>query len=175
VGVENFCSVHVSLVPQLGVVGEQKTKPTQHSVRTVRGLGLSPDVIVCRSSDPLTAGTKRKISMYCHVSPASVLGCHDVTNIYHVPLLLQKQGLMQVLCRRLSLPVPPIADARLDAWGKFADHVDHVRQNAGMLGVGWCIVVVVVVVVVLPCPSLFSTRRSACGNCGGGQVHRYGR
>eukprot|EP00007_Cunea_sp_BSH-02190019_P005615 CAMPEP_0174234522 /NCGR_PEP_ID=MMETSP0417-20130205/4250_1 /TAXON_ID=242541 /ORGANISM="Mayorella sp, Strain BSH-02190019" /LENGTH=609 /DNA_ID=CAMNT_0015312895 /DNA_START=29 /DNA_END=1855 /DNA_ORIENTATION=- len=131
VGVENFCSIHVSLVPQLGVVGEQKTKPTQHSVRTVRGLGLSPDVIVCRSSEPLTADTKRKISMHCHVPPASVLGCHDVTNIFHVPLLLQSQGLMQVLCRRLSLPVPPLQDECLAAWGRFADHVDEVRENGG--------------------------------------------
>ncbi|KAI5133270.1 Ctp Synthase 2 [Manis pentadactyla] len=67
--IENFCNIHVSLVPQHSATGEQKTKPTQNSVRVLRGLGLSPDLIICRSSTPIKMATKEKISMFCHVNP----------------------------------------------------------------------------------------------------------
>ncbi len=80
----HFCLLHVSLVPVIGVVGEQKTKPTQASVRELRALGLSPDVVVCRSTLPLTTETKKKMSMFCHVRPENVIGVHDVSNIYRV-------------------------------------------------------------------------------------------
>ena len=69
IGHDNFCLIHVSLVPVVGSVGEQKTKPTQSSVRDLRGLGLSPDIIACRSSKPILEDVKRKISMFCHVNP----------------------------------------------------------------------------------------------------------
>merc|ERR1719223_19957 len=69
VGRENFCLVHVSLVPVLGAVGEQKTKPTQHAIRELRSAGLTPDVITCRSSEELEEATKAKIGMFCHISP----------------------------------------------------------------------------------------------------------
>lgn len=72
VGLGNFMVIHVSLIPVVGSVGEQKTKPTQSSVRDLRGLGLSPDVIACRSSLPLETSIKDKISMFCHVPPSQV-------------------------------------------------------------------------------------------------------
>ncbi|KAI0511482.1 hypothetical protein KFK09_012112 [Dendrobium nobile] len=77
-GNENFCLVHVSLVPVLGVVGEQKTKPTQHSVRELRALGLTPDLLACRSAQPLREGTKEKLSQFCHVPVSNILNIHDV-------------------------------------------------------------------------------------------------
>ncbi|KAF7975673.1 hypothetical protein HWV62_8769 [Athelia sp. TMB] len=103
VGHDNFALIHVSLVPDMH--GEQKTKPTQATIHALRGLGLLADLIACRlvSSTPLMASTKEKISMFCHVSPGQVLGVHDVSSVYHVPLLLQSQGLVPYLRKRLNL------------------------------------------------------------------------
>ncbi|KAM9993029.1 hypothetical protein ACTFIY_010452 [Dictyostelium cf. discoideum] len=103
VGIENFCLMHVSLVPVLGVVGEQKTKPSQQSIRELRSLGLSPDFCLCRSTQPLTEETKKKISLFCHVAPDNVIGVHDVSNIYRVPILLNQQNLPNLVLRRLQL------------------------------------------------------------------------
>ena len=84
-------------------MGEQKTKPTQSSVRDLRGLGLSPDFIACRSSVPLDDSIKSKISMFCHVSSECVLSIPDCPSVKHVPLLLDSQGLIKILSSRLSL------------------------------------------------------------------------
>ncbi|THH01177.1 hypothetical protein EW026_g1468 [Hermanssonia centrifuga] len=103
VGYENFALIHVSLVPDMH--GEQKTKPTQTTVHALRGLGLLPDLIACRLivQKPLEPATKEKISMFCHVSAEQVIGVHDVSSVYHVPLLLQSQGIVQYLHKRLNL------------------------------------------------------------------------
>lgn len=103
VGYENFALIHVSLVPDMH--GEQKTKPTQTTVHALRGLGLLPDLIACRLivQKPLEPATKEKISMFCHVSTEQVIGVHDVASVYHVPLLLQSQGIVQFLQKRLNL------------------------------------------------------------------------
>lgn len=100
---ENFCLVHVSMVPILGEDGEQKTKPTQHSVKELRGLGLSPDFIVCRAKVPVSRASCEKIALFCNVPEDHVISIHDVTNIYHVPLLMIQQGLDALLSRRLGL------------------------------------------------------------------------
>ena len=116
VGSDNFCLIHVSLVPVVGAVGEQKTKPTQHGVKELRSVGLSPDVLICRSTDELDESTKRKLGVFCHVSPDHVLSVHDVSNIYHVPLILVAQNVHTILRERLviktdatKLPTPPAA------------------------------------------------------------------
>ncbi|KAI0297568.1 P-loop containing nucleoside triphosphate hydrolase protein [Multifurca ochricompacta] len=103
VGHENFALIHVSLVPDMH--GEQKTKPTQTTVHALRGLGLLPDLIACRLivPQPLAKATKEKISMFCHVASEQVVGVHDVTSVYHVPLLLQSQGIVGFLQHRLNL------------------------------------------------------------------------
>ncbi|KAF5383027.1 hypothetical protein D9615_005089 [Tricholomella constricta] len=103
VGQENFALIHVSLVPDLH--GEQKTKPTQTTVHSLRGLGLLPDLIACRLlvPQPLQPATKAKISMFCHVSSEQVFGVHDVSSVYHVPLLLKSQGILEFLHKRLHL------------------------------------------------------------------------
>lgn len=101
VGTDNFVLCFVSLVPVLS--DEQKTKPTQHGVKDLRSLGLSPSIIFCRSNQPLLDATKQKISNFCHVPPQNVLSVHDVSNVYHVPLLLQEQNLHSILMEALHL------------------------------------------------------------------------
>jgi CTP synthase len=113
VGVSNFCLTFVSLVPIMGE--EQKTKPTQHGVRDLRSLGLSPAVIFCRCKEVLEEGTKSKIASFCHVDgPESVLSVHDVSNVYHVPLLLMEQNLHRILADKLQLGKLPELKGRLD-------------------------------------------------------------
>lgn len=109
VGCENFCLVHVSLVPVLGVVGEQKTKPTQHSVRELRALGLTPNLLACRSAKALEQSTKEKLSQFCHVPATHIFDIHDVSNIWHVPLLLREQKAHLAVMKQLnlSLDTPP--------------------------------------------------------------------
>ncbi|KAI5116602.1 hypothetical protein M0805_006780 [Coniferiporia weirii] len=104
VGHANFALIHVSMVPDMH--GEQKTKPTQTTIHQLRGLGLLPDLIACRLivPSPLQQATKQKISMFCHVGENQVVGVHDVSSLYHVPLLLESQGIVTFLQKRLELP-----------------------------------------------------------------------
>lgn len=101
VGHDNFAVIHVSLVPTIN--GEQKTKPTQAAIRDMRGLGLYPDFIACRSAKPLEKCAIDKIGMFCHVGPDQVLVVHDVSSTYHVPILLERQGIIRSLSKRLKL------------------------------------------------------------------------
>jgi len=104
VGHENFALIHVSLVPTIGSVGEQKTKPTQASIRDLRGLGLTPDLIACRCEKTgLDEGIQSKISMFCHVQPEQVLAVRDCSSVYHVPELLKDQGMVDYLWKRLNI------------------------------------------------------------------------
>lgn len=112
VGHENFCLIHVSLVPVVGSVGEQKTKPTQMSIRDLRGAGLTPDLIACRSSKPLDESVAAKISMFCHVAPEQVLAVHDVASVYHVPILMRENGVIDFFRRRLNLDAIQIPESR---------------------------------------------------------------
>ena len=112
VGPSNFCLTFVSLVPVMGE--EQKTKPTQHGVRDLRSLGLSPAVIFCRCKEVLEEGTKSKIASFCHVDVEGVLSVHDVSNVYHVPLLLMEQNLYRILADKLQLGALPELQGRLD-------------------------------------------------------------
>jgi len=130
VGRENVTFVHVSLVPVMGPVGEQKTKPTQHTVKELRGLGITPDILVCRSSSPLTEETRNKLAAFCHVKPGAVMSTHDVPNIYHVPLMLHEQGLCDILgvdCTVTDL---------LDEWTTMAHHLDTLTEEVHIAMVG---------------------------------------
>ena len=103
VGRDNVCYIHVTLVPFIGPSGEQKTKPTQHSVTELRSRGIQPDVIVCRSDQPLSDGLKRKISGQCDVPVRNVINAADVGNIYELPLILHDEGLDTVVCETLRI------------------------------------------------------------------------
>ncbi len=127
------------MVPCLGTVGEQKTKPTQHGVRELRSVGLSPDVIFCRSSDTLLQSTKQKISNFCHVQPECVLGVHDVSNIYHVPQLLIEQNFHGIVAEKLQLKYAfPSGDSspQMLAWNGMARIVDEVTDEVKIALVG---------------------------------------
>ncbi|KAG2197597.1 hypothetical protein INT47_006660 [Mucor saturninus] len=143
VGHDNFCLIHVSLVPVVGSVGEQKTKPTQMSVRDLRGAGLTPDLIACRSSKPLDESVASKISMFCHVAPEQVLAVHDVSSVYHVPLLLREHGVMDFFRRRLNLDALKISDERRLAgeklwteWTTLAASYEHLHESVSIAIVG---------------------------------------
>eukprot|EP01125_Pyxidicula_operculata_P008747 TRINITY_DN2908_c0_g1_i1.p1 TRINITY_DN2908_c0_g1~~TRINITY_DN2908_c0_g1_i1.p1 ORF type:complete len:496 (+),score=94.86 TRINITY_DN2908_c0_g1_i1:178-1488(+) len=124
VGRENFCLVHVSLVPELG--SEQKTKPTQQSVRELRALGLFPDVVIGRSKNPLSESTREKIGLFCQVSTEAVFSCNDVSNLFWVPLMLVEQNYPSRLFKTLNLS--PISQVpQLDRWKDLALSVDYLQ------------------------------------------------
>lgn len=136
---ENFCCVHVSLIPEPKTTGEQKSKPTQSSVRELRGLGLSPDIIVCRSVTPLAESVRDKISLFCHVDPQQVYSVPDVTSIYRVPLLLQDQGADSYLIKRLKLPVNIKSDKSsylMSRWKELANRHDRLLKEVSIVLVG---------------------------------------
>ncbi len=106
VGRDNVCYVHVTLVPFIGPSGEQKSKPTQHSVTELRSRGIQPDVIVCRSDEPLSDSLKRKISNQCDVDNRAVINAVDVKNIYELPLIFHDEGFDTVICDVLRIDAP---------------------------------------------------------------------
>ncbi len=132
VGRENVCYVHVTLVPFIGPSGEQKTKPTQHSVTELRSRGIQPDVIVCRSERPLSPALKRKISNLCDVDEGAVVNAADARNIYELPLVLHDEGLDAVICRILQLPGEP----DLSAWEALVERMENAEQTVriGLIG-----------------------------------------
>ena len=135
VGKENICFVHVSLVPVMGPVGEQKTKPTQHTVKELRGLGIIPDILVCRSEVPLVEDTREKLAAFCHVSPNAVVSAHDVSNIYQVPIMMEKQGVSEILSKKLDFELADDKSLLVD-WKIMADHVDSLKEEVHIAMVG---------------------------------------
>lgn len=135
VGSENICFVHVSLIPVMGPVGEQKTKPTQHSVRELRGLGITPDIIICRSETTLAEDAKQKIALFCHVKPNAVLSASDVSNIYRVPLLLDQQGALVLLSRKFDFKIPGKRPL-IEEWREMATHIDDLDAEVRIAMVG---------------------------------------
>ncbi|XP_012370999.1 CTP synthase 2 isoform X1 [Octodon degus] len=133
---DNFYNIHVSLVPQPSATGEQKTKPTQNSVRALRGLGLTPDLIVCRSSTPIEMAVKEKISMFCHVNPEQVMCIHDVSSTYRVPVLLEQQGIVKHFKERLDLPISDSSSGLLLKWGNMADRYERLQKICSIALVG---------------------------------------
>lgn len=103
-GKSNTLFIHVTLAPVLDVVGEQKTKPTQHSVQELRRIGIQPDMLAIRCRTPLTAEARRKISLFGSTDQDSVISCHDAPSIYKVPEVLAGQGMLKVISKKLMLP-----------------------------------------------------------------------
>ncbi|KRZ60157.1 CTP synthase [Trichinella nativa] len=133
---DNFLSVHVSLLPEPYSTGEQKTKPTQHSVRELRGQGLYPEIIICRSRSVLLPTTKRKISNFCHVDIDQVISVHDVSNLYRVPLLMAEQRVFEFMFRRLNLLASNYNSSSLEYWRKLAQLQDSDRPPVRIALVG---------------------------------------
>ncbi|KAJ3694268.1 hypothetical protein LUZ60_009748 [Juncus effusus] len=135
VGESNFCVVHVSLVPVLNVVGEQKTKPTQHSVQRLRALGLIPHILACRSTKPLEENVKEKLSKFCHVPTGNIISLFDVSNIWQIPILLEEQRAHEAILRLLR--PPGVAwEPRLDEWKNRAEICDNLHEPVRIAMVG---------------------------------------
>ncbi len=130
IGRENVCYVHVTLVPFIGPSGEQKTKPTQHSVTELRSRGIQPDAIVCRSEEPINDDLKRKISNLCDVPFKGVVNAADADSLYEIPLVIHEEGLDDFLCDILQIDSP---DPDL---GKWKSLVTKVRSAKGSVRVG---------------------------------------
>ncbi len=110
---ENVLFIHVTLVPYLPMSGELKTKPTQHSVKELRSIGIQPDIIVCRTEQTLPDDLKKKIALFCNIQPNEVVENLDTRNVYELPLLLQKQNLDQMVLDKLKLTCGP---ADMQGW-----------------------------------------------------------
>ncbi len=121
VGRDNVCYLHVTLVPFIGPAGEQKTKPTQHSVTELRSRGIQPDIIVCRSEAAISAELKRKISGLCDVPVDAVINAADARNLYEVPLVMHDEGLDEVVCKLFGFAD---LDIDLSEWEILVDRVE---------------------------------------------------
>src|SRR3989441_8491552 len=122
VGRENTLYIHLTLVPYIGTAGELKTKPTQHSVRDLRSIGIQPDILLCRTDRFLDADIKRKIALFCDVNEEAVITAKDVSTIYEVPLVLAGEGLDRILLKLLGLPM---TEARMQPWEDLVDRIKH--------------------------------------------------
>jgi CTP synthase len=121
-GRENTIYVHLTLVPFIGAAGELKTKPTQHSVRDLRSIGIQPDILLCRTDRFLDADIKRKIALFCDVAEEAVITAKDVDTIYEVPLVLKTEGLDQIVLKQLGLP---LTQAHTEAWEELVDRIKN--------------------------------------------------
>ncbi|GAA0078851.1 CTP synthase [Clostridium sp. CTA-5] len=133
VGSENVCFIHVTLVPFLGKAGELKTKPTQHSVKELRSIGIQPDIIVCRSEKSLSDDIKRKIGLFCNIDGNSVIQNLDAENLYEVPLMLHEEGLDNLVCERLHLGCKDIDNLE---WIQMVEHIKNLKNNVKIALVG---------------------------------------
>src|SRR6188768_1983523 len=122
VGREHTLYIHLTLVPFIASAGELKTKPTQHSVRDLRSIGIQPDVLLCRTDRPLDKEMKRKIALFCDVDEEAVITARDVSSIYEVPLCLTGEGLDEILLKRLHLPD---TDAHMEAWQDLTERIQN--------------------------------------------------
>ena len=130
VGPRNSLFIHVTLVPYIETAGEIKTKPTQHSVKELRSIGIQPDILLCRTSRPLTAEVKTKIAMFCSVPEEAVISARDVENIYEVPLMFAEDKLDELIVAHLGIETGP---ADLTPWLKLRDTL---RSPVGTVTIG---------------------------------------
>ena len=151
-GYKNLCIAHVSLVPVMGDPAEQKTKPTQHSVKSMMQMGLRPDFLCCRGSEPLAGSTKSKLSLFTSVPENAIISLHDVSNIYRVPLMMIEQNVHSMLLQRLRLgpfrkgvdysSLPDAAHTSIEEsdvirdWRALADSVDEPESECTIAVVG---------------------------------------
>ncbi len=132
-GKENVCYLHVTLMPFLVASGELKTKPTQHSVKELRSIGIQPDLIVCRTEHALSDDIKEKIALFCDINANDVIENRSVANIYQVPLFLKNEGLDVKVLEKLGLPVK---EAQLEEWEAMVRKINGLRDKVKIALVG---------------------------------------
>src|SRR5438874_10441752 len=133
VGRDNSLYVHLTLVPFIGAAGELKTKPTQHSVRDLRSIGIQPDILLCRTDRFLDQDLKRKIALLCDVAEEAVITAKDVSSIYEVPLVLAAEGLDRIVLRYLHLPP---SERRMQPWEELVNRIKNPNDDITIHVVG---------------------------------------
>ncbi|MDR1568716.1 MAG: CTP synthase [Streptococcaceae bacterium] len=133
VGSDNVMYIHTTLLPYLKAAGEMKTKPTQHSVKELRGLGIQPNMLVIRTELPVEQGIKDKLAQFCDVAPEAVIESRDVEHLYQIPLNLQAQSMDQIVCDHLKLDVP---QADMTEWSTMVDKVMNLKRTVKISLVG---------------------------------------
>ncbi|MBX3711944.1 MAG: CTP synthase [Lysobacter sp.] len=135
-GADKAMFMHLTLVPYIAAAGELKTKPTQHSVKELRSIGIQPDVLLCRSEQPLPDGERRKIALFTNVSEKAVISAVDLDNIYKIPMWLHQQQLDQLVVERLRLEHKAAATADLSEWLAVVDASEHPIDEVTIAVVG---------------------------------------
>ncbi|HKK20683.1 MAG TPA: CTP synthase, partial [candidate division Zixibacteria bacterium] len=125
-GPENALFVHVTLVPYIRTAGEFKTKPTQHSVRELREIGIQPNMLICRSAKPLSESLRQKISLFCSVPVKSVVSAEDVSSIYAIPLKFQTQNMDDIICRHFGWDYPA---PDMSAWETMTEKIANPKHH----------------------------------------------
>ncbi len=132
-GRNNTCYIHLTLLPYISTAGELKTKPTQHSVKELREIGIQPDILLCRADRAIPAEERRKIALFCNVMPEAVIECLDSDSIYKIPGMLHEQMLDEIVCHKLAI-LARAAD--LSIWNRMTDALEHPKTavNIGFVG-----------------------------------------
>ncbi len=133
VGKENILYLHVTLIPHLKAAGELKTKPTQHSVKELKSIGIQPDIIVCRTEFQLSEEIKRKISLFCDIEKEAVIEAMDASSIYEIPLIMEKNGLAEITCKKLSIEN---TEPDLKNWEKLVSKIKNPKHKIKIAVVG---------------------------------------
>ncbi len=133
VGPDNVVYIHTTLVPYLGAAGEMKTKPTQHSVKELRGLGIQPNILVLRTEKPISQEMRNKISNFCDVEPEAVIESLDVPTLYQIPMNLKAQHMDDIVCEKLHLDTP---QADMTKWQSLLDKVENLSGEIKIALVG---------------------------------------
>lgn len=133
IGRDNVMYVHVTLIPYIKAAGEVKTKPTQHSVKELRSIGIQPNVIVCRTEKKISEDMKRKIGLFCDIDPNGVVECLDASTLYEVPLMLQEEGLDEYVVNHLKLSAP---QPDMTEWKQLVDRVKNLKRKTEIAIVG---------------------------------------
>ncbi len=132
-GRDNVCYIHLTLVPYIPTAGEMKTKPTQHSVKELREIGIQPDIVLCRADRPIPDSDRRKIALFTNVAPDAVIPALDTDSIYKIPAALSTEGLDEIVCRKLQIAPPP---ADLSNWRALVDALEHPEHGVHIAMVG---------------------------------------
>ncbi|MGN0940336.1 MAG: CTP synthase [Selenomonadaceae bacterium] len=133
VGKNDVLYIHVTLVPYISAAGELKTKPTQHSVKELRGIGIQPDILVCRTEKPLSKDMREKLALFCDVDADAVIENMTCSTIYEVPLMMQKEGLDRIVLKKLAMDVSP---ANMAEWEKMVYRINHPSKKVKITVVG---------------------------------------
>jgi CTP synthase len=132
-GKQNTCFMHLTLVPYIASAGEMKTKPTQHSVKELREIGIQPDVLLCRADRPLPEDERRKIALFTNVQSEAVISAVDCDSIYKIPAMLHQQLLDEIVCHKLSILA---RSADLSVWNRLIDALEHPEHEVNVALVG---------------------------------------